>query len=285
MKCRFEGMYFKQQSGEHMIAFIPAVHTDGGGKRTASLQVVTRDASHLIELAAAAVKIDRRTMTITTGIGTFSPEGIDIKLKTPAIRIAGHLWFEKNVPPHGDIMGPYRFVPLMACRHSVFSLTHTVRGSLSLNGIPLDFTDGVGYIEGDRGRSFPERYIWTQYSWKAPEPCSIMLSAALVKPLGKAFTGIIGFVYFKGKEYRIATYRGAKIQSVKNGVVTACQGPYELTARLLDDGGQTLSAPVSGAMTRLIRESLACRAGYRFSENGKVVFDFITERASFEYEY
>ena len=58
-----------------------------------------------------------------------------------------------------------------------------------------------------------------------------------------------------------------------------------MTAQLLEDGGQTLIAPVSGAMTRLIRESLSCRAAYRFSDNGRVLFDFITDKASFEFEW
>jgi hypothetical protein len=173
----------------------------------------------------------------------------------------------------------------MECRHSVFSLTHDVRGSLTVNGETLNFTNGVGYTEGDRGRSFPERYIWTQCSWDAPGRASLMLSTATVKPLGRAFTGIIGFVYFKEKEYRLATYYGAKLQTIGNGALTVRQGPYELTARLLKDGCQTLSAPVSGAMTRLIRESLACRAAYRFSENGRVLFEFETDKASFEYEW
>ena len=224
MHSRFEGMYFKLQAGERMLAFIPAVHTDDNGKRSASLQVVTRGGAHFVELPADSVVIDRRGMTARTGVGTYSPFGIDINLKTPELCIAGKLIFTHAVKPRGDIMGPYRFVPFMECRHRVFSLTHSIDGSLAINGETLDFTNGIGYTEGDRGRSFPERYIWTHCGWHADRPCSLMLSAAAVRPLGKAFTGIIGFVYFGGREYRLATYHGARIKSIGNGCVTICQG-------------------------------------------------------------
>jgi hypothetical protein len=285
LHCRFEGLYFKQQSGENMIAFIPALHTDSRGKRAASLQVVTPDMSHFVELPGGSVRIDRRTMTASAEGGVFGPDGIEIELDRPGLRVAGRLRFSRRVPPRGDIMGPYRFVPFMECRHSVFSLSHDVRGSLTVNGARLDFPDGVGYIEGDRGRSFPERYVWTQCSRAAPERCSLMLSAATVRPLGREFTGIIGFVYFRGREYRIATYRGARLRGIENGAVTVCQGPYELRAQLLSDSAHTLSAPVSGKMVRSIREGLACRAAYRFTESGSVLFDFMDDRASFEYEF
>ncbi len=285
MHNRFEGMYFKQQAGERMLAFIPALHTNNSGKRTASLQVVTRGCAHFIELPANSVVIDRRAMSVSTGIGMFSPSGIELDLKTPALSITGKLLFKQGVKPRGDIMGPYRFVPFMECRHGVFSLTHGVDGSLVVNGETLDFTNGIGYTEGDRGRSFPGRYIWTHYGWTTDRPCSLMLSVAAVRPLGKAFTGIIGFVYFGGREYRLATYCGAQLKSIEDSAVTVRQGPYELTARLLGDGGQMLSAPVSGAMTRLIRESLSCRAAYRFSDNGRVLFDSVTDKASFEFEW
>lgn len=42
---------------------------------------------------------------------------------------------------------------MMECRHSIFSLTHTVSGNLTVNGRVLGFTDGVGYLEGDKGRN------------------------------------------------------------------------------------------------------------------------------------
>ena len=46
-----------------------------------------------------------------------------------------------------------------------------------------------------------------------------------------------------------------------------------------------LKAPVVGNMKRTIQEGVACRAWYRFCKNGSSVFQFETDKASFEYEY
>jgi hypothetical protein len=91
-------------------------------------------------------------------------------------------------------MGPFRFVPLMECRHSVLSMSHSLSGSLRLNGKSVCFNGGVGYIEGDRGHSFPRRYIWTQCNWREESPCSLMLSAADIPFAAGTSAGIIGVV-------------------------------------------------------------------------------------------
>jgi hypothetical protein len=319
----FEGWYFKQQKGDAAVAFIPALHTDGG-RKSASLQIVTPDKAWALDLPRASVRVDwssGRLPVIEAGGSVFSAGGLRLDLQHPELTVSGELRFGPLTPPKGDIMGPYRFVPLMECRHSVFSLTHTVAGSLTLNGQTLDFSDGAGYIEGDRGRSFPKRYLWTQCSWDcgsrlenrdaegggpyedtkrisppvgvaplgdpqfAAAPCALMLSAAAVRPFGLPFIGCIGFVYFEGKEHRIATYRGAEIVELGGGRITVRQGDLTLTAQLLEHAAQSLRAPVSGNMSRLIRESLCCRVRYIFSVKDRVLFDNVTERASFEYEF
>jgi hypothetical protein len=290
-----------------MIAFIAAEHS-WRGRKTGSIQIVTPDKSWYIELPGAEIAADRKALLIKAGDSTFSKDGADVNVRSRDVTIIGRLTFGKLTPPHSDIMGPYRFVPFMECRHSVFSLTHPISGSLTVNGRTLDLTGGVGYIEGDRGRSFPKRYIWTQCSWEDKsrprlEPCSLMLSVAEVKPFGAPFIGIIGFVYFQGMEHRIATYRGAKLISAENGAVSVRQGDYILTAQLLDYGASSegeargqenaqqtqvahaLRAPVSGEMVRLIKERLTCRARLTFTMKDTTLFDIVTDQASFEYEF
>lgn len=285
MTKSFEGWYFKQQSDHHMIAFIPAVHTDKRGRRLGSVQVVTPKSSYFIELPVNTFHIDRKNFIIRAGDSTFSAGGIDVCIRNPGLNVDGRLSYGKIKPPCGDIMGPYSFIPMMECRHSVFSLTHTVSGSLTVNGSVLSFTDGAGYLEGDKGRSFPKRYVWTQCSWAEKGPCALMLSAAEVKPLGREFIGIIGFVYFKGREFRIATYKGARVMEIGGGTVVVRQGDFSLSAQRLDNGGHTLRAPQSGDMKRLIKESLSCKARYVFTEKNNVLFDLTTDYASFEYEF
>ncbi|NLT13613.1 MAG: hypothetical protein GXY05_04650 [Clostridiales bacterium] len=302
----FEGWYFKQQSNGGVIAFIPAVHTGRDGEKSGSLQIVTRDKAWCVVLPDAPVYTLKPALSVSTGGCTFSSEGIKLDIRQPDISVTGQLCFGLPTLPKGDIMGLFKYVPFMECRHSVFSMTHTLSGSLTVNDSCMDFADGMGYIEGDRGRSFPKRYIWTQCSWEDESRtdmlqhgtggmksglCSVMLSVADVRPLGIPFIGIIGFVYYCGTEHRIATYCGAKIDKLSSGRVTVRQGDMKLTAQLLDWNAkpafkaQKLQAPVSGRMERLIKENLACRARYTFTVKECVLFDFITDKASFEYEF
>lgn len=291
MSGKFEGWYFKQQSDNAAIALIPAIHTGRDGRKSGSLQIVTRDKAWCVELPEAPAYKLKPALSIRACDFALTAAGIILNLRRPDITVTGQLLFGPLTPPNGDIMGPYQYIPFMECRHSVFSLTHTVNGSLTLDGRRMDFFHGTGYIEGDRGRSFPKRYIWTQLNWLDRGPCALMLSAADVRPMGIPFIGIIGFVYFHGTEHRIATYRGAKIDTLGGGHVSVRQGEMHLTAQLLDWSAgsvfeaQKLRAPVSGSMTRLIRESLSCRVRYTFTVKECVLFDFITDEAGFEYEF
>jgi len=79
-----------------------------------------------------------------------------------------------------------------------------------------------------------------------------MLSVADIPFAGMHFTGIIGVVLWKGKEYRLATYLGAKVVQIRNGSVRIVQRGLELEASLLEATGRPLKAPTVGSMTRTI---------------------------------
>lgn len=112
-----------------------------------------------------------------------------------------------------------------------------------------------------------------------------MLSVADIPVAGIHFTGIIAVVMWKGKEYRLATYLGARAVQIKDNAVRIVQGNMMLEARLLKAAGKPLKAPAKGEMVRTIHESAACRAFYRFRKGDRTLFAFETDRASFEYEY
>ena len=102
---------------------------------------------------------------------------------------------------------------------------------------------------------------------------------------GFHFTGIIGIILLGGKEYRIATYLGAKVKRIGNNSVIVKQGKYTLTAKLIEKNSYPLYAPENGKMSRTIHENASCKAYYRFSDNGKVLCEFTSDMASFEYEF
>lgn len=268
-KC-FEGWYYKQQSGEHTLALIAGRSDEG-----AFIQAVTERNSWNIPVDLRDYR--REGTRIRMGANEFSPEGVRLKLG----ELSGELRFRNLKPLQNDIMGPFRFFP-MECRHGVDSMLHDVEGCISLNGNPLDFTGGKGYIEHDSGWSFPKDYWWVHCNDFA-ENCSIMASAARIPFAGTHFRGCIAAVWLDGREYRLATYLGAHIVRCEAAALTIRQGAYTLEITAKPGEGQPLAAPVCGEMRRIIRESAACPAHFRFTKKGLVIFDGRSARAGHEY--
>lgn len=275
----FKGWYFKCSTKEKTIAFIPAYHYSNG-KKSASLQIITDNKA--INIPFDKLEYSEKPLCVKIGNCVFSDKGIILDYKDDGLTIVGKLCFENPSSIRYDIMGPFKYVPFMQCRHSVHSMCHKINGEIKVNEQLYKFKNGVGYIEGDRGRSFPKKYIWTQCCFNNN---SLMLSVADIPFLGIHFTGIIGVVLLDGKEYRIATYLGAKIKQVDKNTVIVKQGSFELTAKLLKKNVQPLAAPTNGNMCRTIHESASCEAYYRFCHKNIVFFEFTTDKASFEFEY
>lgn len=275
----FYGWYLKCQSDTQTLAVIPAVH-NARNKRTCSIQIITDNDAWTVTFPADAFHRTRRNIFIEEN--QFGENGIHLSIHTPQLVVQGKLHFGSLCPLKYDIMGPFALVPFMECRHSVWSMRHLVTGNVNINGEKYSFQHALGYWEGDRGRSFPKKYIWTQCCLSDG---SLMLSVADIPMAGIHFTGIIGAVLWRGKEYRIATYLGAKVVRIQNKAVRVIQGNLELEIRLLEAAEQPLKAPAKGNMVRTIHESASCRAFYRFRKNGCVLFAFETDKASFEFEY
>lgn len=277
----FLGWYFKCSSPSRTLALIPAVHTRGGW-RTCSVQLITRQSNWSVPVPADGARVERDRPEAVLGGSVFSPRGIRLSLDGPECHARGELRFGPPAALRYDIMGPFRYVPFLECRHSVFSMAHRVDGRLTVNEEEYLFDNGTGYIEGDRGRSFPRRYLWTQCGFPGG---SLMLSVADI-PLGPvSFTGVIGVVMLDSREIRLATYLGARAEKIGGGAVTVRQGGLRLTAQLLERTGRPLIAPVNGAMSRTIRENVACHARYQLSEHGRIIWELDSRAASFEFEY
>ena len=275
----FYGWYLKCQSDTQTLAVIPAVH-NVGRKRTCSIQIITDNDAWTVTFTTDVFQRTKRNIFI--GENRFGEEGIHLAIHTSQLTVKGKLDFGPLCPLKYDIMGPFALVPFMECRHSVWSMRHSVRGNVYINGQKYSFHNAWGYWEGDRGRSFPKEYIWTQCCFSGG---SLMLSVADIPMAGIHFTGVIGAVLWQGKKYRIATYLGAKVVQIQNNMVRVIQGNLELDAQLLEASERPLKAPAKGDMARTIHESASCRAFYRFRKKDCTLFAFETDRASFEFEY
>ncbi|QNM04311.1 hypothetical protein [Qiania dongpingensis] len=277
----FEGWYFKQQGKNGTLAMIPAYHADKKGKRFATLQAVTDKETELIEYPAEEFRVFENPFSLYLGNSRFSESGCSLDFRGKHLEIKGELHYGPLAPPDYDVMGPFNAVPFLPCRHSVFSLSHRVDGCLHVNGTPFVFQNSFGYMEGDRGRSFPNQYLWTQCSGRN---FSIMLSVAEIPILTKQMPGCIGIIFYKGKEYRLATYLGARVIYVDQDYAAVEQNGFLLEVRYLgkSSSGQPLYAPKAGNMDRIIIESPSCPVEYRLSKSGDPLFSLVSQKAGFE---
>ena len=281
MHNRFSGWYFKCQAEQHSLALIPAIHA-AGNNVTGSIQLITPQGAWCVSYPPSRIHGRGPGPRMALGESLFTPRGIRLRLQGDGLAAEGALSFGPPSPIGGDIMGPFRLLPYLECRHSVSSMEHSVEGRITVNGIAYDFHQGRGYLEGDRGHSFPRRYLWTQCFFPGG---SLMLSAAEI-PLGAVrFTGVIGVVRVRGQQYRLGTYLGARAEEIGCGAVTIRQRDLMLTARLIQHRSVPLAAPICGAMERTVREGLSCRASYHFTTGGRPLLDLESDSASFEYEY
>lgn len=280
----FEGWYLKHQNGDNTLAVIPAFHVDEKGVRTASVQVITEEETYEFAIPIEAFSADTGRFFVRAGENIFCEKGMRLNLKAPGVKIRGRIDYGHFTHPRYDLMGPFHFVPSMQCNHGILSLNHRIYGTVSINGRAYDYMNGKGYVEKDWGSSFPKTYLWTQCNWFLKGRCSVMASIAHIPlPVG-SFTGCICSVFYRGREYRLASYLGVRIVCATSRRLILCQGKYRLEADFLCGGGQELSAPVQGGMTRKIVENPACQVRYAFWVNGSLAFDMTSDQASFECE-
>lgn len=279
MRNYFCGWYFRCQSGRQTLAVIPSVHRTKDSD-FCTIQLITDKEAFNLRFPYSTFQERKNHISIAGNL--FGPDGIMLDIQSDAFCASGCVQFGAFTPLRYDIMGPFCYVPFMQCRHSVFSLHHTVSGEFTVNGIPYSFQDSIGYIEGDRGYSFPKEYVWTQCSF--PDG-ALMLSVADI-PLGRfRFTGVIGVVHLHGKEYRHATYLGAKAVKISLEEIIVRQSKFTLTVHPKEISGYTLLAPEDGMMVRRIREHPSCGIHFRFERDGFLLLDLDATNAAFEYEY
>lgn len=278
----FEGWYVKQQTGQETICFIPAYHIDHQGRESASVQVITPESSWFFPYEGREYGRRKKPFSIKVGRNLFTENGVRIQLESDQIQIKGKLRFDCLTRLPYSIMGPFQFFPHMQCSHSIISMHHKVNGVLNLNERKIEFQNGTGYMESDKGCSFPSSYLWVQCNRFQNRETSLFLSIANIPFAGTHFTGCICNVLYKGRQYRLATYLGAKVTAYSPAHVALKQNSWLLSIDLPDWRGQPLKAPRNGSMDRTIIEIPSCEINCRFQIGDKLLFQQRGKQASFE---
>lgn len=284
----FEGWYFKQQTAHVVLALIPGVSVDKSGATHPFLQLIWNDNSYVLDYSEDDYLVDRRQRKIMLGNSSFSKRGIKLDIQTEKLNVQGRIRFGSLTPIRYSIMGPFQLIPFMECKHEIISMFHMLSGFVKINGTMLDFKDGIGYIEGDKGRSFPRSYLWIQCN-RFTKRTSIMVSVAHIPMFHTFFTGCICAIIYREREYRFATYLGAKVVSQRDTGVIIKQGNYTLKVFLSNQKrnntarfSHQLLAPESGKMERLIKEEHMVRGRFLLYHMETLIFDLTSDQVSFE---
>jgi tocopherol cyclase len=266
----FRGWYFRHRCGSETVAFIPG-EAEGG----AFIQMISAGGSRFFPTPPLSFSGG----VIRAGSCEFSRSGIVIDLPG----VSGRIAYGPLSPLKSDIMGPFAHLP-MQCRHGVISMRHTLRGSLLFGGAVHCFDGGCGYIESDRGVSFPRSYLWMQCFGPGESGGTSLLFSCAHIPVGPfAFTGLICAAVCRGREYRLATYDGARLLAAGPEHIRACRGGLLLEAEIVPARGHILSSPVRGKMSGKITETNDAQVSLRLWERGRAVMDFTDWHAAFEY--
>lgn len=259
----FEGWYYKQvhEASNRSISFIFGISTRDPH---AFIQIITSNPLVTTYVRYPLERFQAHENGYRLGNSFFAPDRLVIDVDDATIAVKGELTLTHLTPIHRNayapnIMGPFAYLGNMECNHGVVSMTHRVNGSLSVNGDPWTFTEQVGYIEKDWGRSFPRRYVWIQGN-HFDQDAALMVSVADIPFLGFHFEGVICQLNLGHEVFRIATYTGARctgITHTNDGFkLTLKQGStiLEVIAHVPQQG--ILKSPSMGAMTQTIKEGL-----------------------------
>lgn len=270
-KNYFEGWYFKfvDAARDLVIILIPGISLFK--EKMAFLQCIIHYGS---EVRQAFIPYDVEAFEIGSpfylkfGRNFISKERVSIKLDVIEAELElGAFSPLKTSLLRPSIMGFFEYLK-MPCYHDVISMNHEVKGRVKIRGKEIDF-NGRGYIEGDRGRSFPEYYIWAQCNHFQNPSSSLFLSVADISTPLFRFLGHIAVFHHEGREYRFGSYLGSRAEvnvseDRQHAEVTFRNRRHRLHLNIDLNQGNVLIAPMQDKMDFKIKEQVKSEIGLDF---------------------
>ena len=293
----FEGWYYREQSKDLTIAFIPALHYDEEGHMTGSLQVVLPEKSWSISYDHPVNMNLKDSLFVVLGKNVFTEACIHLDIDEPGLYIKGDIYFDRDYGTKFHVMGPLR-LPLISlaasrllpCGHHIWAMEQVLSGELEIRafgcgsvmagGRTVDFKGGKGYLECDYGKTFPTSYFWSHCNWF--EEKSLRITCAGVELSGERL-GCFACIDQNGYRLKLATYRGAKIETFSPEGFRIRQGKYLLEGWKMEGKPVPLRAPLGNAMSEATDQYLECTVRYRLTRSDDVLFDEISQMAAYEF--
>ena len=260
-KNHFFGKYYKFIGKDGFtIAYIQSHANEGD-----MLQVIMNDGAHFID-DPSSFKINGQKVTIS--------------IYQSGLEIVGEIELGELMPLSHKVMGPFTYLP-MECRHAIYSMRHSLKGQMVINGEAHSFDDGLGYIEGDSGTNFPEKYVWYN---SVLNDVTVTMAIATIPLLGFInFIGLLCFIKTNDKEYRLCTYNFGKAKKITKEEIILKKGKLRFILTVPELSGHDLKAPVKGNMTRYIKENLNVPTSYKLMEGDKLILERKDEISSLEF--
>ena len=142
-KDYFEGWYFKHSSKELNIAFIPSISVVNSNDKKSYIQVICNFFTERFEFAYEDFSSKSKALNISIKNNNFTSKGINLHLKNENYEIIVDLKYSEFLALKYDIMGPFKHLPKMECKHNIYSMKHSVNGKIIINGHEYLFTNDV----------------------------------------------------------------------------------------------------------------------------------------------
>lgn len=230
----FKGIYYKFITKDGFnFALI-----DGNMANGKVIQLITSEKSYLIK--------DINNINIKDNKITFNINEEDLSIKS-------EITLNNKHPLKKDVMGILRHLPI-ECKHNIYSMYGDTTGYININNKLYNLDEGVSYIEGDEGNSFPKNYIWLN---ALDKDYGITLAIASI-PLGRKikFKGSF-FLYKDSKlEMNFSTLNRLKITQISDSFLLLKKGKYLIRVELPKINGKELLAPRNGVMSYSIHEAV-----------------------------
>lgn len=294
-KRYFEGWYFKHVSHDlnSVFAFIPGVSISDADSHS-FIQIIDglTGMSYYNKYTLTKFFGDRERLYIKIDRSYFTCEGMHIDIKSDLINVSGDIYYSNMIKyPKSlispGIMGWYSYIPFMECKHGVISISHNLKGCITINDNIIDFDKGRGYIEKDWGTSFPREWIWVHSNTFENSDASLMISIASIPWLKKYFIGFTAYLFYEGKLINFSSYNKSRISKIERNnneiYIKLENSKFVFETNIYINNYGKLAAPVMGEMNRNINESISSELNLKLYDiNNNLIFKDYGKRAGLE---
>lgn len=276
----FEGWYFRISDRNCSMAIIVGISNveDDSHCFIQTIDTISKKTQYL-RYHKGELRVEKDTFKIQIQDNIFTSRGMILHLENGDVCIHGALAFQnltKLDKTHyaPTIMGPFAYFANMECVHAIISTHHQVSGNLRIQGKDM-LIHGSGYIEKDRGVSFPKQYIWIQSNECEEGKATLFVAIAHIPMPMFHFQGVIALLQVKEQQFRFGSYYGARVQTMKHSddelYFIIKQGRLRLHVQLYKNERYPLIAPRIGEMGPKVMEGLNGKVTLRLLQGHKLL--------------